>query len=83
MTFYKYQGAGNDFLGWVNLPSSITAEEMDEALGSGAFTINDILREANKEPINEPWADTHFMTMNIGDIASARSMEAQKGGNAE
>jgi hypothetical protein len=56
---------------------------VEKLVGSGAFTINDILREANKEPINEPWADTHFMTLNIGDIASARSMEAQKGGNAE
>ena len=59
------------------------APNVEKLVGSGAFTINDILREANKEPINEPWADTHFMTLNIGDIASARSMEAQKGGNAE
>ena len=36
--------------------------------GSGAFTINDILKAANREPINEPWADQHYLTKNIGAL---------------
>ena len=59
------------------------APNVEKLVGSGAYTINDILRAANQEPINEPWADKHFLTLNIGDMASARSLEAQKGGNAE
>lgn len=59
------------------------APNVEKLVGSGAYTINDILRAANQEPINEPWADQHFLTLNIGDMASARSLEAQKGGNAE
>ena len=59
------------------------APNVEKLVGSGAFTINDILRAANQEPINEPWADQHFLTLNIGDMASGRSLEAQKGGNAE
>lgn len=59
------------------------APSVEKLVGSGAFTINDILRAANQETINEPWADQHFLTLNIGDMASARSLEAQKGGNAE
>lgn len=59
------------------------AANVEKLVGSGAYTINDVRRAANQEPINEAWADKHFLTLNIGDMANARSLEAQKGGNAE
>ena len=33
---YNGQGAGNDFIGWVNLPSSITAEELTDIKATAA-----------------------------------------------
>lgn len=59
------------------------AANVEKLVGSGGFTINDVRRAANQEPINEDWADRHFLTLNIGDMANARSLEAQKGGNEE
>lgn len=44
------------------------AASIEKIIGSGAFTINDILRASGQEPINEPWADKHYMTKNIGEI---------------
>mgnify|MGYP001751663697 FL=1 len=49
-------------------------------MGSGAFSINDVLRAANQATINEPWADEHFLTLNIARIQeAAQQMNAQKG----
>jgi len=33
---YNGQGAGNDFIGWVNLPSSITKEQLDDINATAA-----------------------------------------------
>ena len=33
---YNGQGAGNDFIGWVNLPSSITADELADIKATAA-----------------------------------------------
>lgn len=44
------------------------AANVEKLAGSGAFTINDILKAANREPINEPWADQHYLTKNIGAL---------------
>ena len=44
------------------------AANVEKLAGSGAFTINDILKAANREPINEPWADQHYLTKNIGSL---------------
>lgn len=41
------------------------AANVEKLVGSGAFTINDILRAANREPINEEWANKHYLTKNI------------------
>ena len=41
------------------------AANVEKIIGSGGFTINDVRRSANQAPINEPWADRHFMTLNI------------------
>lgn len=47
------------------------AANVEKLVGSGAFTINDVLRAANQAPINEPWADEHFMTLNIATMGQA------------
>lgn len=41
------------------------AANVEKLVGSGAFTINDILKAANREPINEDWANKHYLTKNI------------------
>lgn len=41
------------------------AANVEKLVGSGAFTINDVLKAANREPINEDWADKHYLTKNI------------------
>ena len=57
------------------------AANVEKLVGSGAYTINDVRRAANESTINEPWADEHFMTLNISTMGqSARSLDAQKGG---
>lgn len=59
------------------------AANVEKLVGSGAFTINDILRAANQVPINEPWADEHYLTKNIAALSeSVSALSAQKGGNA-
>lgn len=47
------------------------AANVEKLVGSGAFTINDVLRAANQAPIHEPWADEHFMTLNISTMGQA------------
>ena len=59
------------------------AANVEKLVGSGAFTINDILRAANQVPINEPWADEHYMTKNIAALSeTVQALSAQEGGNA-
>lgn len=45
------------------------ASNIEKLLGSG-WSLNDIRRAAGEAPINEPWADEHFLTKNIGQIAT-------------
>lgn len=54
------------------------AANIEKLLGSG-WSLNDIRRAAGENPINEPWADEHLITKNIGRLDSAEN--AQKGGN--
>lgn len=54
------------------------AANIEKLIGSG-WSYNDIRRAAGEAPINEPWADQHFMTKNIGQVAA---LDAQEGGNA-
>lgn len=57
------------------------AANVEKLVGSGAYTINDVRRAANQPPINEPWADQHYMTLNIATMSEAtRPMTNQKGG---
>lgn len=53
------------------------AANIEKLLGSG-WSLNDIRRAAGEQPINEPWADEHLITKNIGRLDTA---EAQEGGN--
>ena len=60
------------------------AANVEKLVGSGAFSINDVLRAANQAPINEPWANEHFLTLNIARIQeAAQQLGAQKGENNE
>lgn len=57
------------------------AAGIEKLVGSGAFTINDIRRAIGQPEISEPWANQHFMTLNISDMASAtRALSPEKGG---
>ena len=47
------------------------AANVEKLVGSGAFTINDVLRAANQAPIHESWANEHFMTLNISPMRVA------------
>ena len=53
------------------------AANIEKLLGSG-WSLNSIRRAAGEQPINEPWADEHLITKNIGRLDTA---EAQEGGN--
>ena len=47
------------------------AANVEKLVGSGAYTINDVRRAANQAVINEPWANEHFMTLNISPMSEA------------
>ena len=47
------------------------AANVEKLVGSGAYTINDVRRAANQAIINEPWANEHFMTLNISTMNEA------------
>lgn len=47
------------------------ASNVEKLVGSGAFTINDVLRAANQPPIPEDWGNQHFMTLNISTMGEA------------
>lgn len=40
------------------------APNVDKLIASGVQSVNDILRMLNKPPIDEDWADAHYMTRN-------------------
>lgn len=59
------------------------AANVEKLVGSGAFSINDILKAANQAPINEDWANSHFLTLNISTMqGAARQLGTQEGGKA-
>ena len=47
------------------------ATAIDKLIGSGAFCINDIRKAAGQEPINEDWANQHWMTKNYETVQNA------------
>lgn len=55
------------------------AANVEKLVGSGAYTINDVLRAANQATIDEPWANEHFMTLNIATMKEAtRSLNGKE-----
>ncbi len=63
----------------VDLLSVATA--IDKLIGSGAFCINDIRKAVGDEPINEAWADQHFITKNYETVENA--LTALEGGEKQ
>lgn len=58
------------------------AANVEKLVGSGAFTINDVLRSAGLPTIPEPWADEHYMTKNIAALgAETAALGGAEGGN--
>lgn len=55
------------------------AANIEKLIGCG-WSINDIRRAAGEAPINEPWADQHFVTKNFAEL---ESLSAQEGGENE
>lgn len=58
------------------------AANIEKLIGSGAYSINDVLAAAGQARISEEWADKHWLTLNIGTMnATARAAEDNaKGG---
>lgn len=46
------------------------AANVEKIVGSGCYTINDIRKSAGQVPINEPWAEKHYLTKNIGEVTA-------------
>lgn len=44
------------------------AASIDKLVSSGCFTINDLRKATGEEPIDEPWANQHFMTKNYATV---------------
>lgn len=60
------------------------AANVEKLIGSGCFSINDVLAAAGLPEINEPWAKKHWLTLNIGTIeAAAHAAENPKEGGNE
>lgn len=58
------------------------AANVEKLVGSGAFTINDVLRSAGLPTIPEPWADKHYMTKNIAALGTeTTALGGAEGGN--
>ena len=58
------------------------AANVEKLVGSGVFSINEVLRAAGLPAISEDWADKHYLTKNIATLSeSVTSVSAAKGGN--
>lgn len=55
------------------------AANVEKLIGSGAFSINDVLAAAGLPEIDAPWARKHWLTRNIGLIEAA-AIAADNGG---
>ena len=56
------------------------AASVEKLVGSGAYTINDVLRAAGVPPIGEKWANEHYLTLNIGQL-SEQTKNLSSGGD--
>lgn len=62
----------------VDLLSVSTA--IDKLIASGAFTINDIRKLVGEQPIDEAYADTHFITKNYSTVEDVLNALSAGGG---
>lgn len=52
------------------------AMSVEKLIGSGVYTINDVLKSVGQPTINAKWANSHYMTLNIGTMdENAKSLE--------
>lgn len=51
-----------------------SASNIEKLIGSGVFSVNDILTAAGLPRIDEPWADERFMTKNFSSVESLLQM---------
>lgn len=59
------------------------AANVEKLVGSGVFSINEVLRAAGLPAIPEDWADKHYLTKNIATLGSETSvLGGAEGGNA-
>lgn len=56
------------------------AAAIEKVVGSGVFSINDIRKACGQARIEEPWADEHFMTLNISKLGAAAQPVDKEGG---
>ena len=55
------------------------AANIEKVVGSGIFSLNDVLRAANQTPIHADWADKHYMTLNITEMGN-QTRQLESGG---
>lgn len=53
------------------------ATALDKMLASGTNSVNDNLRMIGREPINEEWADKHFITKNYSEFEEFMKQQSQ------
>lgn len=59
------------------------ASAIEKLIGSGTFSINDVRRAAGQPAIPEPWADEHYMTLNMERLDEAAQALGKGDGNGE
>lgn len=59
------------------------APNIEKLIGSGAFSVNAVLKAAGQTAIDEPWADQHFVTKNFETINNAMNRMEGEGGEEE
>lgn len=57
------------------------ASNIEKIVGSGVFSLNDVLRAANQPTITEDWANRHYMTLNISEMG--QQTKALEGGETK
>ena len=58
------------------------AAAVEKLIGSGAFSIDDVLAAAGKPVIGEPWSKAHWLTLNISPMEQAARPVTGKGGGS-
>ncbi len=60
------------------------AANVEKLVGSGVFSINEVLRAAGLPPLPEGWADDHYLTKNIATLGEeAIPLGGAEGGTSE